>query len=555
MTVMQGFIVPAAVRIGAIFLMLVTLQDAYTGYYLHQGGVLYEAKQWEKAAGFLGRLSAERAKADPLFLDLWAQTQLQIARDEKNPERMYRAYEGFEKLKTKQPLLGRARLNSGAVLAEYYGMKRQAIPPAKLEVIRQDLSAAEKLEPGSAWVACQAGQELLQSAGTNEPAVRTQGIALIQKCIRIHFSNPEYPYLDPGSRYLNAALSALWRATKDIEQIIKLTPPNRASYKILLGFLMSEGLWESYERVYGQYLLWVREDYETYCRLGEDYLMKDEYRKSFESFRKAFWIQDWSYVRAKAGILAAQQGLKVRDVWVHPAFADTNKIIHDILETADEDVADLIPRLYRIADQSKDPYPQGLFDYRMKRYESAARLLEKSGDNNPRKRYYLASAYWESGAKDKAIAALSPVLEEKTPDLRDLELLSSWDPVNRDRIHQLQLSQRTVAVQSSGWWQQPVSPSDEKTGQRWIHGLNLRGGRTEARLLTHPQGENAVLVVSINNKPAGAFYLKAGRPRLIEFSWESTGGKAWLSADLMKGKGLKSHIQAASELFKSGKIS
>ncbi len=319
----------SAVRILAAALFFLCLQKSWAGALFYEGQGAFKRQDWVRAVPAFKKAEKWDSK-NPELAYLLGQTALKLGRQRKEKGWLELARSRFEKVTAGLPYFGRAWL--------YRGLVQIALKEQNRETLNFFLQAREK-EPGNAWVAYAIGVNFLQQDSLLSDEDRKMAVSEIKRSIRLSSQKASSQFLEKPSPFLKPALTFLWGRSRDFSLLESVVPVDRASYRSFLEWMDQNGLWKYRDRIFSVYLKLQREAYEFQCRRGEELLKKGKYKKAYWAFRKAFWMRNWSWLRAEAGILLAEKAMGQWPEGMHPLWKeDVQKTLEKISEEEDEDL-------------------------------------------------------------------------------------------------------------------------------------------------------------------------------------------------------------------------
>jgi len=526
------------IRLFAGLLFLMSVHQAWAGVWLYRGQQAIKRNDFLKASEYFKK-SIQVIDRNPALHDQLGRSLYSLSGEDKNPSYLQEALDSFTLVTERTPMNGRGWLYRAMIQLRVEQSSEEGLTSKKFDEIKGFLMKAIKLEPGSSWVAFKAGKTFLAGKDYLHLEEKALAMQLLEQSILIHFPNPDYPYLDQSAPLLRPVLEVLWSQKIDLGTILERVPKNRSSYKTLIDFMRKKGFWESIEEVDLVYMKYQKSEYREACEKGEGYLEEGRADKAFQSFRKAFWMQNWSYPWAKAGILISQDLMNDLFEKKHSLFQeDYHETLRNILENEDDEIGDSLKWLGPVIEKTGDSYLRGLHAFRRSNFKRAIKELEKAPHDKAFRRRYLAASYWEIGQSSQAISHLQPALNENQPDVRELILLRDWMP-EESSLFQKKISEVSASKRSSAfWWGDDFDDNQMNHEGRLTMGIHLKPGWAEIKILTRNIPTKALkkgfIRIMINGKPLKQTYVDHDRWQWISVKMKTSGGKRWLQVESLK---------------------
>ncbi|MDD5217210.1 MAG: hypothetical protein PHN49_04810 [Candidatus Omnitrophica bacterium] len=509
-------------RLLAMALCFLSIREAIAGVWYYQG--MQATYQGELTKSLLLLECAKHWGDDDLHI-LYPLAQCRWFLGVKNKDALLieQALDEFEKITREYPWYGRAwlYLAEGRIyLKDMTGTKLTA--PEWTEALRW-VGKASRLEPGSAWVAYHVGVVLLSHPEYRDPSTVGNALAAFRKASKL------VPRI-----YLAPSLAYLWKRSGNFEWLLKITPRDYKSFKILQKFLDKNHLW-CYRPFLDAALREFKADlYEASCREADQYWVHNNYRRAYKAYRRAFWADQVSS-RARVGMMIAHEALYGKINW------DYRKVLEEIFEREEDiqDIVDFLPYMNPIVNRVKDPYILGLYSYHRGRWQETIDELETATAGKKYRRRYLARAYAEAGQRDKALEVLKPAMDEENPDLRELILLSEWLPSRKSQIDD-KIKKMTKRYYSDKNWRSrnPDPVTLDRNGTVGME-VNLKPGWSSfsipMRGVASGKGYYGYVLARIGRDLVMSFYVDSTRWERKSFDIFTTGGKRWLSLELING--------------------
>jgi len=528
------------VRIFAVILCALSVQQAWAGIWLYRGERLFKDRKFEPAVYATEKVPG--MSRGPLGDSILGQSALYLGIESEKDPWYERALVPFERLTTTTPSYSRGWLYLALTRIQLQSSEEGMMNRDAWEDLKPLLLRAIRLEPGSGWVAFHAGRSMLLHEPFLSSAEKQTAMSLLEKSVRIHFPNPEYPFIDQPAPLLEAVLNFLWERYGEFPLLKSITPVDRASIQLLLKFMREQGLWDYYEDIYAVFLSLRAAERHALHQKGESLLGGGRFREAFEIFRKAYWLSGFSDPKPQAGILIAEEAMGRLREGVHPVFhEDYRSVLKRILEVEESMTPRLMEWLRRVVEGTRDDYLLGLRAHRMGDYDQVIEYLSRIEDESPLRRRLLAGALWEIGYQEKALKLLKPAATENHPDLRDLLLLQAWGRLNQEGIENKILTLTHKKYASTDWWDPQLEGHHLDRKGRLTLTLNLLPGTSEIHLFMRgvespATGQDGFVRISFNGKPLRGAYVNHQGWKAYPLSVMTTGGKRWLQVELINGK-------------------
>lgn len=514
----------------ALGLCLVGIQRTWAGVCLARGEALVEKGRFSAAVPFFEK-GLRWDKSNPRLqylaaVSLWESG----AADKKNAE-VAKARYFFKRLTDSMPDYARAWVYLGLTelyLAEHTGGTADG---KAWDQARAYFDTAAAREPGSGWMAYTVGTQYLLRASLLSEEEKRAALGMIRRGIDL---TPDYYHRDTLH---NRALAFLWEHFSDFQQLIQITPPDFWSYRRLVAFSESRGLWKARSEVYPEFARLMKAEYEALCLKAAGHLFRRDARLAFEEFQKAYWI-DQSRSFAKAGMLAARNKMDKLP-------GDYQNLLQAVLEDEEEKLNGLMPGLEPVVRRSGVPYLEALHAFRNREFAAAAELFGKVAPGKEFVRRYLAVCLRNLGQKDEAARMLAPALKESVPDLRELVLLAQWETADAGEASARIEALRTRPLQA---WMSGISgKATNRLERKGALGMviNLEPGRAVVgigiRAIRGLGLEPAAVEIRLWNGPAhrviGTAYVDHEAWQTLDSSVESSGGPRWLEVAVLNPAG------------------
>ncbi len=518
-----------------LLLFFFSIEQAWAGVYLYRAeGFFREGNTSEALKAF-----EKVRKIDPNNLRLLKGIALLEEKNALNAKEVsiyLRGMKAFEDYLNVMPYDGRAYLSLARLrleLAKRTGEK--GFSPRDLEAVKKLLAEAKRRSPHDAGIRFEAGKIFLTQNIPLSPEEQATVLEDIRHAVELKFYLKKSPYVENPSPYLEQACELLWTRYADIALLRAVTPEDLVSYQTLSKFLKKKGLWKYLEAVDLRVRELEEKNYRELCGQGEAELLKGDFTRAFLAFRKAFWLRNWLYLRAKAGMLAAQEGRGLG--WpedVTPWKEKYPVTLKAILENEDEDLRLILPFLRTLVNKTNDPYLMGLYEYWMGNDQAAERELEKTKKSQVPRRL-KAKIQSRLGNAKEAVLLLAPVLQEKTPDPRELQLLSTeakkvGDFSSGEAADRRLLQAKEMILGAEAWETSNASSRDYFKAMP----VFLLPGRVRFRIAVKnscaacPAGEYVLFF--LDGKELGGKFLEGSDWRSVVFDIQTEGGKHWLKA-------------------------
>ena len=255
------------------------------------------------------------------------------------------------------------------------------------------------------------------------------------------------------------------------------------------------------------------------------------------AFRRAYWEArgGGEAARAKAGLFIAQYRLGKPLTEVEALLKQSTKdALVMILENEDQEDDTLLRYLGGVVRETKDPYLQGLYAFRVGKYQEAHQWFQQLPVSHARSRRFRAQVLKHLGQDSEALKLLETVLIEKFPDARELILLQELQPQEEARIQRKMQGLEKLNRETKRWWSDSFeAPFLEGKGQM-MRGINLLPGKTRLQVFARAMSSsgNALIKVALNGKPIGAMVLHGDRWTPLSLEVNTTGGIRWLQVEL-----------------------
>ena len=508
------------VRVLALLLCLLAAQKAWAGVWYYRGYQAFQDKNYRAATQAYEKIGGWEA-GNPGWAYNQGLAAWELAAQEKNPAWYKLAAHHFERVTEKMPVYGRAWLYLALSRLGYYETSRKGwLQPEEWLEIKALIQRANTLEKESAWMSYMSGIHMMRHADHLSEEEKSGAMARIRRGVSMS-----------PSGYLQPALGFLWESFQDWEMLKNITPENFASYKQLIEFLASRGLWKKIMEIYPVYFKLQEKDYDIHSSRGEILLENLDYARAKEAFEMAFWINQ-KKIRARAGILIAREALDQLP-------KDYRTILREVLENEEEEIGHLTFGLAKVTERTQEPYLQGLWAYRVNKIDEAVTWLEKAKSAGKGHRRYLADSYERLGRRADAIQTLLPVLDEKEPDLRDVILLQSWDTSLQGQAAAVIEKIATVHKPERAWWGENMNGSKLDRYGKVGMVVNFMPGRQlitlNVRCFPNDAGEQGVLIVRLQEQVIGTAYVNDSDWYKIVLPVTVSGGRRWLEIEYLNG--------------------
>ena len=338
---------------------------------------------------------------------------------------------------------------------------------------------ALEVSSGDAWLSYHIGKELLESRDVRKSEDNLKAIRLIQESIALHQPNRFSPFVPKGSPFLKPALELLWKETEDLSVLKQIVPEEIGSYLVFIHFLKGEQLWKEYALIYPKFLKIQAQTYDKLCRAGDAFLQKGAAYQALKMYRKAFWIRSWSYVRAKAGVLVAQEQMETLD-WDNESFLKEKprETLRKVLTEKDEAIETLLPMLKPLVEHSGSDELQSLYQ---KRIEGISEQVLWSEE------VYAPSSWWGPKVQAPVLNQTGwlsrPVSFPKGKSLIEIDLRSFPDRHGNYGYVLIRLNEKVmqgIYVNHSNW-QKFTIPVETNGGKRSLKVDLINGAKGQAR--------------------------------------------------------------------------
>lgn len=486
----------------------VAFQKAWSELSIYQGDLAFNENDFRKALFFYNQAKKSHEK-NPYWIEKSGiVARLQGLRTGKSAWFAI-ASKRFEALAQMTLFYGRAWYYSAECELKSFP-KSKKISPAQWEKIETKLKKALSYEPFNPWLQFQTAKLFLEF-GPQSKQNENDSIELITSSIREHQPPQSSYYLPKVSPYLRPGYSALLNRSEGY--LKKITPDDFMSYREMLRFIDKNELWSLREEAQQKYLTLANDFYKKKCDQGAELLKRKKYQAAYYHFRKAFWMQSWSYQRAKAGLLGAEAAMHRLQTGKHSVL---NQEIHEILRSVllenNEDMSREIPFLEPYVRQINDPFLSGIYYFRTKNYELTKQELQSIPMRDVYGKHFLVHAFIKTGDRSSAFEILKEMLNEDNPRIDDLKLLASIDNSFRLKVREKQLALQSINGKAQNWWaDKSVNKEGElketKTMQIFLEG-NEKHLKINARLAHIPKKSGSYLIFLLDEKELGGIWLK-----------------------------------------------
>lgn len=484
----------------------ISLGKAWAGVRFYEGMQAYQQKHYEKALSFFNQ-SEILDSLNPELKDYAGRSAYYAGLEDRDEGMIRLAADKFAALLRQLPFYGRGWVFLGLSHAALKQMDPTNTEIQDSEILRYFEKGLSR-EPGSAWAAYLTGEQLLRKTPLTHDE-ESKGLDYLKKAASIKFdARPPF--------YLKNIAEFLWQKYQTTAVLKKVTPPDAASYRILVEMMAEKGLWPYFDHVYADYLNFNREAYQAKVGQAIRLLERSKNNLAFELFREAYWMDKYRK-DAKTGMLISAHRLGIP---LHNADEFLAEILGD--ETP---IIGWQEQLAPVVRKTADPYLEGVFLFKTGNAAGTLARLEnlnsQESSGKPIRRI-VALCYEALGEKEKALAQLTPGLEEKGTDLRDLSLLKRLNP--SDQV-QAKIEQEALSLwPSSGWWE-----GRRLNGKGSLKiALNLKPGKVrltlKAKSFPSAAGEYASVVIRLAQEILGAAYVDNPEEKEISFDVETSGG-------------------------------
>ncbi|MBI3313087.1 MAG: hypothetical protein HYZ83_02495 [Candidatus Omnitrophica bacterium] len=519
------------VRLFALGFLLLSLQKAWAGVWLYQGEMLLKDQKLDLAFSLLEKAHRWDPENPDTLYEL-GQSALTLGIDKENSVWIEKGQDYFKKLNQKLPYFGHATFYLAQSQLELARKSSRTLTSEEWSKIETWIDQAKVQEPGSPWMEYMTAVMLLSAENLwLTPEKKQQALRQIKNSISSYYPEQVSPHLEPAYNFL-------WNRFSDFSFLKEVTPPEEASYANLLRFMDQHHLWEYRNQVYSEFLEINKKTYKKRLAKAQVWLARKDFIRALEAFEKTYWTNKL-LTPAKAGILICQHALnKLPD--------DYLETVKEILENEEDPLGQLKPDFRKLMKNVPDPYLQGLYAFYTADFNKAKDFLEHVPDNAAYRfrRRYLAAAYWKSGLREEAMAALIPTLQEKELDLRELFLFLSWPTPYRKAIRKKISEVVTLSRSSQDWtgWASGEKLAGGKLNQNGRLGVmaNFKPGKTTLHFSfqSFPDAEGALpyLLVRIWDQKkeniVGGIYASGSK---ADLNFKTSGGWRWVEAELLNG--------------------
>lgn len=454
-----------------LVLSLFCVHKAWAGVWLYQGERAFKEKRYERARSFFEEAKRINPWDNRLNYRL-GQAEWQLAFRTKDKDGFERAGLYFQNMAQALPFYGRAWLYLGLSELARERLSDDGLQPSEWQGIKKYFFMALEKEPGSAWTAYHFGESFLSQDHFLSEEEKEMAFSQMRRAMALGPRRPSSPFLGKPSEFLKQGLSFVWEHFRDFDLLRTMVPSDPSSYRYFLDFLSERSLWKYRESVEPESLNLQKAFYERECQRGEEALSRKEFKRAFWAFRKAFWMRSWSYPKAKAGILIAEQAMGELPEGPHPLWKeDYRKTLRTILTEEDDPIGDfLLRKLGPVVQSAGDDELETLYRRRLQGLPAAQEKIPL-----PPKLKYDASAWWG----DKA----NPTLTLNLPP-----------------------------------------------GRATLRLFLRRSSVTEPKM-----NEGGYVILRLNGRPVKGIFVNQAEWREIRLTIETSGGKRWLKADLLNG--------------------
>jgi hypothetical protein len=293
-----NFVLTFSLRVLALALCFICVQQARAGVYLYQGQRALQSGEAQQAAVLAGQglavafyypeLSELRGRA------LWRRYE-EIA-DQASLEKSRHAFHRLLRLIPDHP---RGWFFEALIQREIEKNSPDGITVHDWKRIQKILEHAESRDPQSAWAHFLIAKLTLnQKAFLSEAEIRT-ALKRLRRALELHDTN------QPSS-YLAEAMEIVWKEFGDFETLQRIVPEDFYSLNEMVQFAEKKGVMVPEEARQKTEALRDRQ-YDLQCGKAEDLLRRGYRARAFREYQICSWI-DNRRVWAEAGMLAAWDG-------------------------------------------------------------------------------------------------------------------------------------------------------------------------------------------------------------------------------------------------------